>query len=372
MENFIRNETKGDPSEIDAKFELLKRGQYTVNALPADLKPIPIDKNTPLALLEARNAARIALWSGAQKDASDVYQKAATALSQAEDLQARKKNEKDVSMAARNAVQMAEDARLVALQRQEEARAAAEKQASADRENRARLAANEADAQRARAEADRVKAEAERTIEAERRARAEADERAARDQADKARAEADRARLEIEKAKSDADKANAMALAADERANQNEREKLDLRNQLAKQLNLILETRDTARGLIVNMSDVLFDTGQHTLQPGAREKLAKIAGIIVSHPGLRLNIEGHTDSVGSDEYNQQLSERRAESVRSYLVQSGVPANTITAMGYGESKPVASNDTPSGRQRNRRVEMIVSGDIIGTPTASDRD
>jgi len=379
MENFVRNETKGDRSEIDAKFELLKRGQYTVNALPADLKPIPMDKKVPLALLEARNAARIAMWSGAQKDAADVYQKAATALSQAEDLQARKKNSKDVSMAARNAVQMAEDARLVGLQRQEQARVAAERRASVDRENQARLAANEAATQRARAdadrvkaEADRVKAEAERTLEAERRARAEADERAARDQADKARAEADRARLEIEKAKSDAEKANALALAADERANQNEREKTDLRSQLAKQLNLILETRDTARGLIVNMSDVLFDTGQHTLQPGAREKLAKIAGIIVSHPGLRLNIEGHTDSVGSDEYNQQLSERRAESVRSYLVQNGVPANTVTAMGYGESKPVASNDTQSGRQRNRRVEMIVSGDIIGTPTASDKD
>jgi len=139
-----------------------------------------------------------------------------------------------------------------------------------------------------------------------------------------------------------------------------------LRKQLVEQFNRILETRDTARGLIVNLSDVLFDTGKWTLKPGAREKLAKISGIILSHPGLKLEVEGHTDSVGSDEFNQTLSERRAFSVRDFLVQEGINGSSITATGFGESRPVASNDTATGRQLNRRVEMVVSGDIIGTP------
>jgi outer membrane protein OmpA-like peptidoglycan-associated protein len=362
MENFMRGETRGTSEQIDAKFELLKRGQYTVNALPADLKPLPQDRNTPLDLLQARNAMRIALWNGANTSAADVYQKAQGMLTEAESLQARGRNKKDISTVARNAVQKAEDARLVALQRQAEARAAAERQAAADREARARAQAADDAARRAQAEADRA-------LEAERRARAEAEERVAREQADKARLETERARLE-------ADRANALALAADDRAAENadaarkareqaERDKAELRAQLNRQLNLILETRDTARGLIVSMSDVLFDTAQHTLKPGAREKLAKISGIVVSHPGLTLKIEGHTDSVGADDYNQGLSERRADSVRSYLIQNGVPAGIITATGYGESQPVASNDTASGRQQNRRVEMVVSGDIIET-------
>jgi len=376
MENFIRGDTRGLPDQIDAKFELLKRGQYTVNVLPADLKPLPLDRNTPLELFEARNATRIAAWSGAQTTAPDVYQKAAGMLSQAEDLQARKKDRKQIVQLARNAVQMAEDARLVTLQRQEEARAAAERKAAADREAQARSQADEAARLRAQAEADRAR-------EAERRAQAEAEERtaraqaeAARQQADASRAQAEAARLQAERARLEATQANALALAADERATANanaarnaEQEKADLRAQLNKQLNLILETRDSARGLIVNMSDVLFDTGQHTLAAGAREKLAKISGIVVSHPGLQLSIEGHTDSVGTDDYNQQLSERRAESVRNFLVQNGVAAGTITAKGFGESQPVASNDNAAGRQRNRRVEMVVSGDIIGTGSSS---
>jgi outer membrane protein OmpA-like peptidoglycan-associated protein len=376
MENFIRGDTRGVPDQIDAKFELLKRGQYTVNVLPKDLKPITLDRQTPLELFEARNATRIAQWAGAQTNASDVYQKAMGMLNQAEELQARKKDRRQVVQLARNAVQMAEDARLITLQRQEEARLAAERKAAADREAQARAQADES--ARLRAEAD-----AQRANEAAARARAEADERAARAQAEAARLQAetarqqaDAARLQAEKARLDAEQANALALAADERAAANDRaarnaeqEKAELRAQLARQLNLILETRDSARGLIVSMSDVLFDTARHTLSAGAREKLAKISGIVVSHPGLQLSIEGHTDSVGTDDYNQQLSERRAESVRSFLVQNGVPAGTITAKGFGESQPVASNDNAAGRQRNRRVEMVVSGDIIGTVSAT---
>jgi outer membrane protein OmpA-like peptidoglycan-associated protein len=109
---------------------------------------------------------------------------------------------------------------------------------------------------------------------------------------------------------------------------------------------------------------VLFDTGSADLKPGAREKLAKISGIVLAHPGLSLQIEGHTDSVGSDDFNQELSGRRADGVRDYLAQEGVPASSMTAKGFGKTQPVASNDTADGRQRNRRVELVVNGAAIG--------
>lgn len=148
-----------------------------------------------------------------------------------------------------------------------------------------------------------------------------------------------------------------------------EAEKAALRAQLLQQLNTILQTQDSARGLIVNMSDVLFDTGSYTLKPAAREKLAKISGVVLAHPGLKLQIEGHTDSVGTDEYNQQLSENRAAAVRDYLIEQGVPASTVTARGFGKTQPIASNDSPDGRQKNRRVELVVNGDAIDADAAA---
>jgi outer membrane protein OmpA-like peptidoglycan-associated protein len=144
-----------------------------------------------------------------------------------------------------------------------------------------------------------------------------------------------------------------------------EAQKVELRVQLLKQFNAILQTRDTARGLIVNMSDVLFDTGKSSLRPLAREKLAKVAGIVSGHPGLRLDVEGYTDSVGGDAYNQQLSELRGESVRDYLTQQGMAAGSVSSKGFGKTQPVASNDTSQGRQLNRRVELVISGEVIGT-------
>src|SRR6202035_184508 len=164
--------------------------------------------------------------------------------------------------------------------------------------------------------------------------------------------------------------AEAEAEKARQAAAQAEAEKAQLRAQLLSQLNSILQTRDSARGLIVNMSDVLFDTGSYTLKPGAREKLAKISGIVLAHPGLSLQIEGHTDSVGGDDFNQQLSERRSDSVRDFLAEQGVPASSITARRFRKTQPVATNDTLEGRQRNRRVELVVNGDAIGTAAASN--
>ena len=366
MENFVRPETRGQFETIDAKYELLQRGQYSVNVPPNELKPIPLDTKTPLDVHEARNAIRIARWAGADKDAADSFRKAEASLQQAEGYLARGGQLKPVSMAAREAVQTAEDARLIAIKRQEEARLAQERAAAAEREAQAKSQAEQSAQREAQAKLEaehsaqrQVQAETEQRLEAERRARAEA-ERAA------AEANTARARLEADRAARDKETAEANAQRAQQAADQAEREKQALRKQLADQLNLILETRDTARGLIVNMSDVLFDTGKYTLKPGAREKLAKISGIVLAHPGLRLEVEGHTDSVGADDYNQVLSDRRANTVRDFMIQQGVSGSTISARGLGESQPVASNDTAVGRQMNRRVEMIVSGDIIGTP------
>src|SRR5262249_10546396 len=202
----------------------------------------------------------------------------------------------------------------------------------------------------------------------------------ARAQAEAAQADAERMRQQAEKAKQEADAARAAALAqqqaaeaeaekARQAAAQAEKDKANLRAQLLQQLNSILQTEDTARGLIVNMSDVLFDTGSATLKPPTREKLAKISGILLAHPGLSLQVEGHTDSVGGDEFNQQLSERRADSVREFLAQNGVPASSITARGFGKTQPVASNETAEGRQRNRLVELVVNGEAIGNTTTA---
>ncbi len=393
MESVVRKDTRGKIEEIDAKYELLKRGQYERLANPLELK---LDRGVPLELYEARNAVQIARASGADRYASDTFLKAAKSLKDAEAYQARKAGEKPVTMTARQAVQTAEDARAIAVQRQEEESLANERQAAADRELRAE---NERAA--AQSETDRVTREAEAARVAAQnqadRLRQENEARPAKAQSDADRlrrenetqraadqTEADRLRQEnnartaaaqIEadnlKRQNDAERAAAQASldqAAREKA-QAEAEKTELRAQLLRQFSVILETRDSARGLIVNMSDVLFDTAKHTLRPAAREKLAKVAGIISGHAGLKLEVEGHTDSVGADDYNQRLSEQRGEAVRDYLTGQGTPSSSITARGLGEGQPVASNDNAAGRQQNRRVELVVSGEIIGTQIGS---
>ncbi len=427
MENFIRQDTTGTIEELEAKFELLPRGQYTINANPRDLRPIPLDKRVPLELFEARNAVQIARWAGAAQYASDTFRKAEIGLQNAEGYLVGKGGKKPIGTVAREAVQMAEDARIITIKKKQEAALAQERADAATREARAeseraaaqqeteraksdaevariaaqqsaQQAANEkAELERARAaalhqeQAARAQAQAAQAQAEEARvaAKAEADRaaaqlQAAQAQADAARlaakAEADRAarekaELEMareaavrqqESAKAETENAKRALAEADQLRQRAESEKEALRTQLLQQFNLILETRDSARGLIVNMSDVLFDTGQYSLRPGAREKLAKVAGIILGHPGLKMEVEGHTDSVGGDDFNQKLSEQRSGSVRNYLVQQGLPGNSITAMGFGETRPVATNDTAAGRQQNRRVELVVSGEILGNP------
>ena len=389
MENVVRTDTAGKIEEIDAKYELLQRGQYQHLANPLALKP---DKKLPLELYEARNAVQIARAMGADRFATETFQKAEKSLAEAEAYQKRNAGRKPVVMTSREAVQTAEDARAIAVKRQEGDALAAERQGSVDREARAengRAAAQsetdrvsrDAEAARisAQAQADRVKQENDARMAAGAadadRLRLENETRAAN-----AKSEADRLKLESDsrmaaagaeadrlKLENDAQRASTQAeldSAARQRA-QLETERVELRILLLKQFNAVLQTRDTARGLIVNMSDVLFDTGKYSLRPLAREKLSKVAGIVAGHPGLKLDVEGHTDSVGGDEYNQQLSEHRGAAVRDYLMQQGMAVSSVTTKGFGKTQPVASNDTAQGRQENRRVEIVISGEIIGT-------
>jgi outer membrane protein OmpA-like peptidoglycan-associated protein len=384
MENFVRKDTVGTIEEVDAKYELLQRGQYVLNVKPGDIRPRELNSKVPLELYEARNAVQIARWTGAEQYAGDTFRKAVVGLENAEGYLIGKAGKKPIGTVAREAVQMAEDARIITVKKIEEKQLAAERRAGAEREaaalseadrvrreaEQARLTAaesaarvqreTEAETAAARAEADRLRRENEaRTLAAQTEADRlkqvnEAQLTAANSETDRLRQENEAQRLA---AQADLER------AAKEKA-QAEAERTQLRADLLLQFNAILETRDTPRGLIVNMSDVLFDTAKHTLRPAAREKLAKVAGIIAGHPGLRLAVEGYTDSVGSDDYNQKLSEDRGTAVRDYLTKEGVVGTSVTSQGFGKSQPVASNDTAAGRQQNRRVELVVSGEIIG--------
>src|SRR5437879_2298051 len=361
LENVFGPATLGKVENIDASYELIGRGSYSSSNTKIENAIFGIDRKTPLELFEARNSVRIAHIALADRYAASTLAKAEQQLRNAEEIYGRKSDKKSVIAAAREVVQTSEEARVMAVKQKAEedaqARIAAEKRAAEDREAKARADAiaevqRRKDAELARQQAEAAKAEAMRMQQEAQQAAAAA--AAARDRA-AAQAQQRAAEAETEKARQAAAQAEA--------------EKAQLRAQLLNQLNSILQTRDSARGLIVNMSDVLFDTGSYTLKPGAREKLAKISGIVLAHPGLSLQIEGHTDSVGGDEFNQQLSERRADSVRDFLAEQGVAPSTITAHGFGKTQPVATNETAEGRQRNRRVELVVNGDAIGNASAS---
>ena len=351
-ENFVRNDTTGTIEQVDAKYELWQRGQYVLNR--SAYKPPKVDPKGPLQLGQAQNAVAIARADGAERYASDTLQKAVVSLQNAEDfLNGKDKDRKRSETNAREATQMAEDARIITFKKIQEEQLAAERAAARlETERRERAQAEQQAAEQARlsAEQERVKADQARS-EAEKAAAVAAQERAAAEAAKAAAiAQQQAARSEADRAVADAQRAEA--------------EKSELRQRLLQQLNTILETRETQRGLIVNISDVLFDFNKYTLKPGAREKLAKVSGILLAYPGLKIQLEGHTDSIGTDDYNQKLSEQRANAVRDYLTSQGVPQNTTAAVGLGKTDPVASNDTAEGRQRNRRVEMVVSGEPIG--------
>jgi outer membrane protein OmpA-like peptidoglycan-associated protein len=368
LENEIRPDTVGATEAVDAKFELIDRGGYIPTGYKFD--PVILNAKLPLEFFEARNAVRIAQSSGAERYAASSYEKAVHQMDEADALATgRHGNKKSLVALSRETVQTAEDAREIAVKHIDEERTEAERRAGSHREADAKSLANEEAQRRVTAEAATADAVHERK-EADRK---NLDAQAAAQQAAGAQADAEKdrndARAKQKAAEMDSDLNRAAAASSDAQLQQALRDREELRARLLKQFNLILETRDTARGLVVNMSDVLFDSGKYTLRPMAREKLAKISGIVLGYPSLKLAIEGNTDSVGTELFNQELSEQRAAGVRTYLTQQGVPEASTTATGFGKTRPIASNDTSEGRQHNRRVELIVSGEVIGTKIIS---
>ena len=360
LENVPKRNTKGWEVPVDAKFDALERGQYTVDVTAAQLPATAASERVPSDLLQARNAVAIARAEGAERYAADTFQKAADFLNRAEDYQLRNQGEKAIQTVARGAVQSAEDARVLAIRKREEEAREAERR---EQERRA---------QEAQAQAEQARTQAELEV----RQREQAEEE--RHRAEQAKAEAEAARREAERAQqaalqqqqqaeAQAQQAQLAAQQAEQARLQAEQEREQTRARLTQQLNEVLETRQTSRGVIINMPDVLFDTGKYSLKPGTRERLSKVAGILTAYPDLHVTVEGHTDNTGSAEFNERLSQQRAQAVQDFLLQQGVKPGNTEAQGFGEDQPVATNNTAAGRQLNRRVDLVVTGEAIGTGT-----
>ena len=369
IENVVRADTKGTTEVVDAKYELMERGGY----IPTGYKfePVVLNARLPLEFFEARNALRIAQSEGAEQYASDTYQHAVQLMNNSDEYATRKHiDRKPLIAVAREAVQTSEDARAIAVKKLDEIRLANERQDSADAQAKSQGQADDAIRQKDQAQSDTLRAQAAKTQADSDAAKARADATDAQNataqaKSDMANSQASSATA-LSAAQADAEQSRLAAQRSEASAQQAEADKAAMRTRLSVQLNAILQTRDSARGLIVSMSDVLFDTGKYSLKPGAREKLAKVAGILLAYPGLNIEVGGYTDNVGGDAMNQTLSENRAGSVRDYLVQEGVLTNSVSARGFGNSLPVASNGNSAGRQQNRRVELLVSGEAIGNP------
>ncbi len=368
-ENQIPQNVKGWPMAITAKYELARPTQYTVGISPQQLPATTADsKKVPLQLLEARNAVAIADAEGAKQYAPDVLAKADEYLGRAEDYLVRKQGLTPIGTMARAATQAAEDARLVTIdKKQQEQTAAARKKL----EDQTAQAQTEAEAARSRADLARLNAEQE----ADQRRRAEEEREAAQraaDQAEQARLVAEQqAQQAQQQLQASAQQQQQLAQQAEQarlQAQQVQQQAQQQRERLLQQLNQVLQTKDTARGLVSRMPDVLFDINKATLKPDAKIRLARVAGILLAYPDLKLEIDGYTDSTGTMARNEQLSQERSATVRDFLISQGVPVNNVVARGFGPANPIASNATASGRQQNRRVEVVVSGTAIGQNTS----
>lgn len=339
-QNVVVDKTQGVIEQVNAHYSLLPRGAYSETAgRHSVLNPITRNERSPLELYEAENAIQIADAAGAEQYAADTMKTAKTALENAEGLDTKKSDRKQTITFAREAVQSAEDARIITIRKIKAEDDAAQVKGRQDAEQAAQQA--QLSAQQAQLDAQRAKA-------------AEDQQAAQRAQAEAAAAEAE----------ARAQKARAEQQAAEQAAQQASQQTEQIRERLKNQLSQVLQTTETARGLIVNMSDVLFDFNKYSLKPDAQVKLAKVSGILLAYPNLKLQVEGYTDNIGSDEYNQKLSEQRADAVRDFLASQSVPDTNISAEGYGKSNPIADNSTNSGRAQNRRVQMVVSGAAIG--------
>jgi len=338
MQNVVIDKTQGVIEQVNAHYTLLPRGAYAETAgRHSVLHPITRDERSPLELYEAENAVQIADAAGAEQYAADTMATSKTALQNAEGLDSNKDNRKQTITFAREAVQSAEDARLITIRKIKAEDEAAQLKARQDAEQAAQQA--QLAAQQAQASADQQAAQ---------------------------RAQADAAAAEAE---ARAQKAREEQQAAEQATQQATQQTEQMRERLKQQLNQVLQTTETARGLIVNMADVLFDFNKYTLKADAQVKLAKVSGILLAYPNLKLQVEGYTDNIGSDDYNQKLSEERADTVRDFLVAQSVPDGNIAAEGYGKNEPIADNSTNSGRAQNRRVQLVVSGAAIGVPESA---
>jgi outer membrane protein OmpA-like peptidoglycan-associated protein len=347
MQNYVQDRTQGVIEQVNAHYTLLPRGAYAETAgKHTVLDPITRNEQSPLELYEAVNAVRIADAAGAGTYAADTLNTARLDLKNATDMDTHKGDRKEEITFAREAVQAAEDARIMTIRKIKAEDDAAQVKARKDAEMAAQQ--SQAEAQQSQAEAAAAQAAAQQQA-------------LARQQAEAARQQAEAAAAEAE---ARAAAARQQQQAAEQAAQTAAQQAEQMRERLKQQLNQVLQTTETARGLIVNMSDVLFDFNKYSLKPEAREKLAKVSGILLAYPGLKLQVEGYTDSVGSDEYNQKLSEERADGVKDFLIAQSVSQANITAAGYGKSDPIADNSTASGRAQNRRVELVVSGAAIG--------
>jgi outer membrane protein OmpA-like peptidoglycan-associated protein len=391
-ENSVRATTEGRAEAVDVHYQVFPRSTYVSHVAPVREDVYGNDKKVPLDLLQARNAVRIARDAQADQYASEILQRAETLLRQADDYYRRNQAKKAVESVAREATQTAEEARVTALHQEQQARLEHERQANQERAEQAQNAAVQAreQAQQAQEQAENAQQQAEAArqraqAEAEHRRQVEEQRKLQAEQAQQAQLQAAQAQQQAEQAQQQAQTEAQQRAAAEEqqrqataqaeqarheaeqaqtRAQQLEAQQAQMREQLMTQLNQVLETKDTARGLIVSMPDVLFATGSANLKPTARERLAKVAGILIAYPDIHVEVDGYTDNTGSPLLNERLSQERAASVQSYLTQQGVPASSIAIHGFGEANPIASNDTASGRQQNRRVELVVSGRSIG--------
>ncbi len=343
LKNVFSDQTNGVLEHVDAKASLLPRGIYAAATDGSNTisRPITRNEHSPLELYEAYNALRIAKNAGAEKYSSDIYSKADLDLKNAAEIDSSKHRDEKMEITdAREAVERAEDARVDTLRKK-----------AAERQRNAEIAANDAQQQAAQSQADAARAQ---------------------QQAEQARLAQQQAQIQTQQAqiaKSEADIAAARARAAEQAANARANSAEATREKLRAQLNAVLQTVETPRGLVVTLADVLFDTGKSNLKPGTQVSLARVAGIMQSYPGLMIQVEGYTDSTGSDDLNQKLSDARASTTAAFLVSQGVAQSNVTSQGYGKSDPVADNGTATGRAQNRRVNLVVSGDAIGIKQSS---
>ena len=328
-----KDKTTGIIDVVNVHFNLLPRGAYVQTAgQNAVLNPVKPSDKSPLQLYEAINAVQIAEATGAAKYTPDILAKAKQELENAQALDGKGSQRKVMITYARGAVQDAEDARVSTLRKMQQ-----------EKEQQQQLAMQQAQA---------AAQQAQITAQQEALQRAQADAQAAQAQAQAAQAAAAAAN------------ARAAQAVAEHSAQQATNQTEEMRERLRQQLNQVLQTQETARGLIVNLSDVLFAFNQYALKPEAREKLAKVSGILLAYPDLKVQVEGYTDNVGTTQYNLTLSQQRGDAVRDYLISQGVAAANVTSTGYGMSNPIADNSTAAGRAQNRRVNLVVSGSAIG--------